>query len=245
MIGQGHTLPVVKVSGKVILFAPTLFNLVVNSLSKMIHLAQQSGKILGLASHLVESGYAVLQYADDTILFIQDDITSAINLKLVLYLFEAMSGLKINFEKSEVLLVQPDDEKLLFYADLFNCQTGTWPIKYLGTLVCHRRTTVAEMQFVGERIRKGTEGWIGGALSIGGRVTKIDACLSNSAVYQMSLRLLHKTNIEELEKPIRALFSGQVVEIRRRSIGFPGREYVSLSAKVVWVLKTSLNLTLA
>jgi hypothetical protein len=33
-------------------------------------------------------------------------------------------------------------------------QTGTWPIKYLGTPVCHRRTTVAEMQFVGERIRK-------------------------------------------------------------------------------------------
>jgi hypothetical protein len=172
----------------------------------MIHLAQQSGKILGLASHLVDSGRAVLQYADDTILFIQDDVTSAINLKLVLYLFEAMSGLKINFEKSEVLLVQPDEEKLIFYADLFKCQTGTWPIKYLGTPVSHRRTTVAEMKFVGERIRKGTEGWIGGALSIGGRVTKIDACLSNSAIYQMSLRILHKTNLEELEKPIRAFF---------------------------------------
>jgi hypothetical protein len=64
-------------------------------------------------------------------MFIQDDTDSAINLKLVLYLFEAMSGLKINFEKSEVLLIQPDDEKLLFYAYLFNYQTGTWPIKYL------------------------------------------------------------------------------------------------------------------
>jgi hypothetical protein len=42
-------------------FAPSLFNLVVNSLSKMIHLAQQSGKILGLASHFVDSGCAVLQ----------------------------------------------------------------------------------------------------------------------------------------------------------------------------------------
>jgi hypothetical protein len=117
-----------------------------------------------------------------------------------------MSGLKINYETSEVLLIQPDEEKFIFYADLFNCQTGTWPIKYLGTPVCHRRTIVAEMKFVGERIRKGTEGWIGGALSIGGRVTKIDAFLSNCAVYQMSLRLLHKTNLEELEKPIRAFF---------------------------------------
>jgi hypothetical protein len=69
-----------------------------------------------------------------------------------------MSGLKINFEKSEVLLIQSDDLKLHFYADLFNCQSGNWPIKYLGTPVCHRRTTVAEMSFVGERIKKGTDG---------------------------------------------------------------------------------------
>jgi hypothetical protein len=50
-----------------------------------------------------------LQYADDTVLFIQDDVDSAINLKLLLYTFESMSGLKINFEKSEVLLIHPDD----------------------------------------------------------------------------------------------------------------------------------------
>jgi hypothetical protein len=94
-----------------------------------------------------------------------------------------MSGLKINFEKSEVLLIQPDDLKLQFYAHLFNCQIGSWPIKYLGTPVCHRRTTVAGMSFVGEKFRKGTDGWMGNSLSIGGRVTKIDACLSNSVVY--------------------------------------------------------------
>jgi hypothetical protein len=49
-----------------------------------------------------------------------------------------MSGLKINFEKSEVLLIQDDEEKLLFFANLFNCQIGSWPIKYLGTPVCAR-----------------------------------------------------------------------------------------------------------
>jgi hypothetical protein len=69
-----------------------------------------------------------------------------------------MSGLKINFEKSEVLLIQPDDSKLQFYADLFNCQTRNWPIKYLGTPVCHRRTTVTEMGFLGRKSRKGLMG---------------------------------------------------------------------------------------
>jgi hypothetical protein len=49
---------------------------------------------------------------------------SARNLKLLLYIFESMSGLKINFEKSEVLLIQPDNEKLQTYVDLINCHVG-------------------------------------------------------------------------------------------------------------------------
>jgi hypothetical protein len=35
---------------------------------------------------------------------------------------------------------------------------------------------------------------------------KTDACLSSTAVYQMSLRLLHKTNIEQMDKPIMSFF---------------------------------------
>jgi hypothetical protein len=52
----------------------------------MIHRAQLNGSINGLA--LVYGGIAIFQYADDTILFIQDDLNSAINLKLLLHLFE-------------------------------------------------------------------------------------------------------------------------------------------------------------
>jgi hypothetical protein len=59
------------------------------------------------------------------------------------------------------------------------------------------------MKFVEEKLKKGMEGWMSGSMSLGGKVTKIDACLSNSVVYQMSLRLLHKANIEGMEKPIR------------------------------------------
>jgi hypothetical protein len=62
-----------------------------------------------------------------------------------------MSCLKINFEKSKILLVQHDDERLQLYTELFNCQAGSWPIKYMGTLVCARRTTVAEMILVEEK----------------------------------------------------------------------------------------------
>jgi hypothetical protein len=44
----------------------------------------------------------VLQYVDDTILCMEHDLESAKNLKLILSAFEHLSGLKINFYRSEL-----------------------------------------------------------------------------------------------------------------------------------------------
>ena len=38
-------------------------------------------------------------------LCVEDDIDKADNLKLLLYLFEMMFGLKVNFQKSEILTI--------------------------------------------------------------------------------------------------------------------------------------------
>jgi hypothetical protein len=80
--------------------SPFLFNIATDSLSKMINLAQRNNLIKGLVPEYIENGVAVLQYADDTILCMQDDKEQASYLKLMLYLYEDMSGLKINFSKS-------------------------------------------------------------------------------------------------------------------------------------------------
>jgi hypothetical protein len=47
----------------------------------------------------------VLQYADDTIVCIENDLDKGRNMKLLLYMFEQLSGLKINFDKSEILVI--------------------------------------------------------------------------------------------------------------------------------------------
>lgn len=64
-----------------------------------------------------------------------DDMESARNIKLLLYLFEVVADLKINFHKSDALVILEDVEKCEFYADTFNCQVWVWPIKYLGVSV--------------------------------------------------------------------------------------------------------------
>jgi hypothetical protein len=79
-------------------FSPFLFNLSAKGLAKMIHQAQCVGLIVSLVPHLIENGGAILQYADDTILLVQDNLEQVANVKLILYMFEAMSELKINFD---------------------------------------------------------------------------------------------------------------------------------------------------
>jgi hypothetical protein len=65
-------------------------------LAIMIERAKVDGQIEGLIPLLVDEGLSILQYADDTILFMEHDIEKAWNLKLILTAFEQLLGLKIN-----------------------------------------------------------------------------------------------------------------------------------------------------
>jgi hypothetical protein len=51
-------------------------------------------KIEGLIPYLVDGGLSILQYVDDTILFMKHDIKKARNLKLILAAFMQLLGLK-------------------------------------------------------------------------------------------------------------------------------------------------------
>jgi hypothetical protein len=75
------------------LLSPILFNLVADMLAIFITRAKEDGQIQGLIPHLVEDGLSILQYADDTILFLEHDLEQAKNLKIICA-FEQLSGLK-------------------------------------------------------------------------------------------------------------------------------------------------------
>ena len=69
----------------------------------------------GLVPHLVEGGLTLLQYADDTILLLDTDERSIATMKFLLFCYEAMSGLKINYQKSEIFVlgVEQDEQDQL------------------------------------------------------------------------------------------------------------------------------------
>jgi hypothetical protein len=89
-----------------------LFNIVVDMLAIMIKCAKVDGLIEGVVPHLVDGGLSILQYVDDTILFMEHDFVKARKLKLI-------SGLKINFHKSELYCFGEAQDEVNVYADLF------------------------------------------------------------------------------------------------------------------------------
>jgi hypothetical protein len=76
--------------------------IIVDMLAILVEWAKFDGQIEGVIPHLVDGGLSILQYADDTILFMDHDLEKARNLKLILVVFEQLLGLKINFHKSEL-----------------------------------------------------------------------------------------------------------------------------------------------
>lgn len=78
--------------------SPFLFNIAADTHAKMLKMTHQNKVLTPLVPQHVENGIVAL-YVDDTIVCLQDDKDMALNLKLVLYLYEAMSGLKINFNE--------------------------------------------------------------------------------------------------------------------------------------------------
>jgi hypothetical protein len=67
-----------------------------------------NGLITSLISHIIPNGVAILQYVNDTIVFLKHDLDGAVHMKLLLYLFEMLSGLKINFNKSEIFMINDE-----------------------------------------------------------------------------------------------------------------------------------------
>jgi len=123
-------------------------------LAILINRAKDDGQIAGLIPHLVDGGLSILQYADDTILFLEHDVAKAANLKLLLMAFEQVSGLKINYHKSELFCFGQAEEEEDLYFQLFGCKKGMYPFKYLGIPMHFRKFSNNDWKIIEAKFEK-------------------------------------------------------------------------------------------
>jgi hypothetical protein len=117
-----------------------LFNIVADMLAIIINRAKNNGQIDGVVPHLIDNGLSILQYADNMIIFMDDNIEKAKNLKLLLCAFEELSELKINCHKNEIFCFGGARNSENMYSQLFGCQIGSYPFKYLGIPMHYKKT---------------------------------------------------------------------------------------------------------
>jgi len=119
--------------------SPILFNIVADMLTLLINRAKANDQVHGVVPHLIDGGLSILQYTDDTILFMDHNLEQAQNMKNILCAFEQLSGLKINFHKSEIFCFGEAKNYENHYMELFDCNLDNFPIRYLGVSIHYRK----------------------------------------------------------------------------------------------------------
>ena len=172
--------------------SPLLFNLVSDALAAALDSTKQAGLLTGLVPNLFPGGLTHLQYADDTIIFNPFDESLIISTKFILYYFEEMAGMKINYHKSEVFTVGLDVSEELRAAQMLNCTIGKFPMKYLGLPISPDKILKQELAFLAQKMEKKLGVWSGNILSHAGRAVHINACLSSIPSYAMGFYHLYE-----------------------------------------------------
>jgi hypothetical protein len=76
--------------------------------------------------------FPIVQYADDTLLFLQADARQLLFLKALLHSFATSTGLQVNYRKSHMYPINITQERLSHLAATFGCDVGSMPFTYLG-----------------------------------------------------------------------------------------------------------------
>ena len=110
------------------------------------------------------------QFADDTIIFCKAVEDQILNIKKILHCFQVMSGLNINFQKSNLFGINIAQQNLVEWVDKIYCKTESFPSTYLGLPFGARVSSVKMWKSVVAKFEKRLAGWKSNLLSIGGRV---------------------------------------------------------------------------
>lgn len=193
--------------------APYLFLIVGEVLSKLIDRAKERGQYSGIKFPFQKDSITHFQYADDTILFVENDARSIRKLKTILLLFQVITGLSINFDKSHVYHVSNDTDKVKEGLEILGCKSDRIPFKYLGTWVGQDKKSCDTWSPLKNIMMKKFGGWKCNWLNMAGRMELIKSNLNSIPNYWFSLRLIPKSTCSELEKIRRSFLWGELAQL--------------------------------
>lgn len=186
--------------------SPMLFNIGVDVFQKMI---QVGNSILSAPlSNKLQDSMVALQYADDTAIIANGDITSLVTFKLILRIFSAISGLQVNYSKSTFVPLGIDGNDLHWVQAVMGCSRSDFPITYLGMPLTVKKPTKQLFIPLIEKVEGRLQGWQSRLLSRGGRLLLTQTVLSSIPIYHMICFVLPKWVISRIDRARRRFIWG-------------------------------------
>ncbi|PWA90824.1 reverse transcriptase domain, Reverse transcriptase zinc-binding domain protein [Artemisia annua] len=154
-------------------------------------------------------------YADDAILLGAWSATHMANTSRLLRCFHIATGLKVNLQKSIFFGINLPPEAITISTNTLNCQTGSFPITYLGLTVGSNMNLVNNWTPLIQTFENRLSLWKASTLSLGGRITLIRSVLDSLPSYFFSLYKAPVSVISKLESIRRTFFWGGSLNQRK------------------------------
>ncbi|XP_050232953.1 uncharacterized protein LOC126681456 [Mercurialis annua] len=189
--------------------SPMLFVIAAEGFKILIDKAKDLGLIQGIRIEDYHESLSILQFADDTLLFIPNNMEMIKNLLRILRCFELISGLRINFKKSSIIGLNVQEADLTAAANILNCKTEKLPIDYLGMPLSKNVLKISHFDHLKHNFMHHLALWKGNLLSPAGRLVLIKSVLASLHVYSMCNLAIPFSVIAYLESNMRMfLWSG-------------------------------------
>jgi len=115
--------------------APFLIIIVAEGLVGLVRQAFKRNLLKGVKVGRFEIESCILQFVVDTLFLCEDSNRNVFIIKVILRCYELASGMKINFHKSKLAVINIERNTYDCYARTLNCTQISIPFKYLGMMV--------------------------------------------------------------------------------------------------------------
>nr|KYP65907.1 Putative ribonuclease H protein At1g65750 family [Cajanus cajan] len=165
--------------------SPFLFIVVAEGLTGMMREAVSQNSFGGVKVGSQQVPVSIIQYADDTMFIGEANLQNVMTIKSMMRCFEMVSGLKVNFCKSNFGALGIESGLVESYAHLLNCKILSFPFTYLGIPIGANPRKKDTWRPIVIKIQKKLSSWKCKVLSMAGRV-----CLLNSVLTSLPLLFL-------------------------------------------------------
>jgi retron-type reverse transcriptase len=178
--------------------SPLLFVLAADLLQSIINKARLLNLLKLPLPAIGDLDFPIVQYADDTLLILEACPKQLFFLKAILNSFETSTGLKVNYNKSNMYPINVPSEKMEILSRTLNCQIGGMPFTYLGLPLGLAKSRKQHFLPLIQRIEKRLS-CSSNFLSQVGRLVLVNSVFSALPTFFMCTLKIPKTIIKQID----------------------------------------------